>query len=103
MQAASRFGSRVGVAARLLSFIALVLVSSCVLQCAALPPGFSAKKLGSSVFNAIDLEFLPGGTMLVVQRHGVILYLVNGKEVVYLDISNNVDMAGEKGAGALLA
>ncbi len=77
-------------------FLAVVLGMALVCR-AQLPTGFSKKMIIGNLYNPIDIEFLPSGAMLAVLRHGVILQIVNGATVPYLDISQNVDSNGEKG------
>jgi hypothetical protein len=76
---------------------ALLLLAGLACIAAQLPTGFTKSSIISGLYNPIDIEYLPDGTMMIVLRHGVIAQLKNGAAVTYLDISQVVDSNGEKG------
>ena len=76
---------------------ALLLLAGLACIAAQLPTGFTKSSVISGLYNPIDIEYLPDGTMMIVLRHGVIAQLKNGAAVTYLDISQVVDSNGEKG------
>ena len=65
---------------------------------ASLPPGFTQSPVVSGLTNPTDMEFAPDGRLLILEQRGLVrIAKPDGTLGTFLDISTNVDSAGERG------
>jgi glucose/arabinose dehydrogenase len=65
---------------------------------ASLPPNFARSQVVGGLASPTAMEFAPGGRLFVAEQRGTLRVVkAGGKLATFLDISGNVDSAGERG------